>query len=181
MGGDSIKGREGIRESYLKLASSGKEEPLTTHSDFFETNFAYVYGSYYKGALVMDQMSYIIGDQALMEGVRRFVEEWKWQHPQGKDFVRCMEKVSDMELDWFFNYWIGGTKTIDYAVSLGPGTNEITLTRQKSHSHADRCGGDPGRRRPGHVLHPPLDDAWGKTTRRRYCEDHLRPVAVAQG
>ena len=40
-----------IYEDYRELVASGKEEPLTTHADRFDTSLAYGTGSYDKGAI----------------------------------------------------------------------------------------------------------------------------------
>src|SRR5678809_1565550 len=42
-----------VYAGYFNLARSGKEEPLTTHADHYNTNFAYVSAAYSKGAVFM--------------------------------------------------------------------------------------------------------------------------------
>ena len=41
---------------------------------------------------------------------------WRFKHPKVNDFIRVAEKVSDMKLDWYREYWINTTKTIDYSI-----------------------------------------------------------------
>jgi hypothetical protein len=38
------------------------------------------------------------------------------KHPNANDFIRVAEKISGMELDWYKEYWVYSTKTIDYSV-----------------------------------------------------------------
>ncbi len=47
---------------YFALVKSGLEEPLTTHADHFNTNFAYGIASYSKGEMFIEQLGYIVGD-----------------------------------------------------------------------------------------------------------------------
>ena len=101
---------------YFTLAKSGKEEPLSTHADQFETNFAYGRGSYSKGAVTVAQLGYIIGEENLRKGLLNYYEQWKFKHPDLINFTRVMEKTSGLELDWYFDYWINSTKTIDYGI-----------------------------------------------------------------
>lgn len=104
--------------AYRDLVESGIEEPLTTHADHFETNRAYSIAAYSKGSIFLHQLSYIIGKETFDRGMRRYFEEWKYKHPNPNDFKRVMEKVSGLELDWYFENWIGTTKIIDYGVDL---------------------------------------------------------------
>jgi hypothetical protein len=106
----------GEYNSYYGLVRSGKEEPLTTHADHYNTNFAYSIASYSKGAIFLEQLGYIVGadvrDKILMEYYRL----WRFKHPNAADFIRVAEKVSDMKLDWYKEYWVNSTKTIDYSI-----------------------------------------------------------------
>ncbi len=101
---------------YFYLVKSGLEEPLTTHADHFITNFAYSIGSYSKGAIFLEQLGYIVGDEVRDRILQEYYREWRFKHPNASDFMRVAEKVSGMKLDWYKEYWIGTTKTIDYSI-----------------------------------------------------------------
>lgn len=117
---------------YTNFAKSGYEEPLITHADHFQTNAAYSVGSYTKGALFLHQLNYIIGKQAFDKGMLRYYYEWRFKHPNANDFIRVMEKVSGMELDWYKEYWINTTHNIDYAIkSVSEVTEYVQITMQR--------------------------------------------------
>lgn len=101
---------------YFQLVKSGREEPLTTHADHFNTNFAYSVASYSKGNVFMEQLGYIVGapvrDRILLE----YYRQWRFKHPNVNDFVRLSEKESGLELDWYKEYFVNSTKTIDYGI-----------------------------------------------------------------
>lgn len=103
-------------DSYFSLVRSGLEEPLTTHADHFNTNYAYSVASYSKGDMFLEQLGYITGaatrDRILLEYYRL----WRFRHPNASDFMRVAEKVSGMKLDWYQEYWVSTTKTIDYGI-----------------------------------------------------------------
>ena len=107
---------DGTYKGYYSLTKSGKEEPLTTHADHFNTNAAYSPAAYSKGGVFMEQLGYIVGapvrDRILLE----YYRQWRFKHPNAADFIRIAEKVSDMKLDWYKEYWINSTKTIDYSI-----------------------------------------------------------------
>jgi len=101
---------------YKNLAISGSEEPMSTHSDHYNTNFAYGQAAYSKGAVFMNQLGYVIGADNLDKGILQYFDTWKFKHPNPNDFIRVMEKQSGMELDWYKEYMVYTTRTIDYAV-----------------------------------------------------------------
>jgi hypothetical protein len=101
---------------YFNLAKSGKEEPLTTHADHYNTNFAYGSAAYSKGAVFMEQLGYIVGAQVRDKILLEYYRLWRYKHPNAQDFVNIAERVSNMKLDWYKEFWINSTKTIDYAI-----------------------------------------------------------------
>jgi hypothetical protein len=106
----------GTVSAYTALATSGMEEPLTTHADHYHTNYAYGIASYVKGAVFLLQMEYIIGKQAFDKGLLRYFHTWKFKHPDANAVTRSFERESGLELDWYKEDWVNTLNTIDYAV-----------------------------------------------------------------
>jgi aminopeptidase N len=106
----------GSYAGYFNIAKSNFEEPLTTHSDHYNTNYAYGIASYSKGAVFLCQLGYIISDSLLDKVLLKYYTQWKFKHPTPNDFIRIAENLTGIELQWYKEYWINGTKTIDYAV-----------------------------------------------------------------
>ncbi len=103
-------------ENYCRFAVSGKEEALSTHADHYNTNTAYGVGSYTKGSVFLQQIKYIVGEENFNKGMLKYFDEWQFRHPNANDFIRVQEKNADIKLDWFREYFVNTTKTIDYAV-----------------------------------------------------------------
>ncbi len=119
-------------DSYFFLAKSGFEEPLTTHADHFNTNVGYSIAAYSKGAVFLGQLGYIVGEETLDRIMLEYYKQWKFKHPNADDFIRVAEKQSNMHLDWYKEYWVNSTKTIDYGIdSLWEegGVSKIRLKR----------------------------------------------------
>lgn len=102
--------------SYVSLVKSGKEEPLTTHADHYNLNSAYGPAVYSKGAVFVEQLGYIVGAPVRDKILLEYYKQWRFKHPNAADFILIAEKVSDMKLDWYKEYWINSTKTIDYKI-----------------------------------------------------------------
>lgn len=122
---------EGSYRSYYALVKSGKEEPLTTHADHYNTNYAYSIASYSKGDIFLAQLGYITGDAVRDKILLEYYRLWRFKHPNISDFIRVAEKVSDMKLDWYKEYWVSSTKTIDYGIDslwVAAGKTNIRLS-----------------------------------------------------
>jgi len=114
--------------SYVGFSKSGMEEAISTHADHFISNSAYSVASYVKGSVFLNQLSYIIGNEAFEKGMLSYYNTWKFKHPNPNDFIRIMEKESGMELDWYKEHWVNTTNTIDYAVkSVTQGNKKRTV------------------------------------------------------
>jgi len=111
---------------YIRLRNSGKQEPLTTHSDHFNTNRAYSTAAYTMGSLVPYQLAYIMGQETFDQAFRDYYYTWRFHHPEPTDLEKIMEAHSGMVLDWFFLDWIGTTKGLDYAIEDVQGDGDKT-------------------------------------------------------
>lgn len=122
----------GSYAGYFRLAKSGQEEPMSTHSDHYNTNFAYSSAAYSKGAVFLEQLGYVIGAETRDRGMLRYFNTWKFKHPNVNDLIRVMEKESDLELDWYKEYFVNTTKTIDYGIKqVKPMGNETEITLER--------------------------------------------------
>ncbi|MEL6124071.1 MAG: M1 family metallopeptidase, partial [Bacteroidota bacterium] len=116
----------------IRFNARGYEEPLSMHSDHFNTNSAYGVGAYTKGAVCLEQLKYIIGERAMYRGLKDYFNTWKFKHPTPNDFFRIMELNSDIELDWFKEYFVYTTHYPDYAVKdVAPVDGGTNITLQK--------------------------------------------------
>ncbi|HEX7845449.1 MAG TPA: M1 family metallopeptidase [Chitinophagaceae bacterium] len=102
--------------SYYRLVKSGKEEPQTTHADHYNTNYAYKIASYVKGAIFLEQLGYITGAPVRDKILLDYYRQWRFKHPAASDFLKIAEKASGLKLDWYKEYWVNTTKTIDYEI-----------------------------------------------------------------
>jgi hypothetical protein len=117
-----------VYNAYLALANSGVEQPQTTHSDRYTFNQAYSLASYYKGAVFLAQLGYIMGEENLNKTLKKYFDDYIFKHPKPLDIIRIAEKISGLELDWYLTDFTQTTNTIDYGVKTIE-NNSITLER----------------------------------------------------
>jgi len=110
---------------YFALVKSQFEEPMSTHADHYNTNYGYSLDAYAKGAVFLSQLGYIVSDKVRDAILLEYYNQWRFKHPNPNDFIRVAEKVSNIELQWYKEYWINSIKNIDYALG-NIGTDSIT-------------------------------------------------------
>lgn len=115
-------------DSYYKFVKYNISEPMTTYADYYRYNYAYGISSYDKGAIFLKQLAYVIGEDSLEKALQKYYVDFIFKHPTPHNFLRTVEKISGISLDWYYNNWIETTRTIDYSVSVKNG-NEIVLER----------------------------------------------------
>lgn len=106
---------------YIRDAIKWEDMPLNTHSDDF--NGALHHGGgyahvYYKGATMLYNLQYVLGDKLFIEAMQHYVNKWQMAHPYPDDFRKAITEYTKTDLTWFFDQWIETTKRIDYSIDL---------------------------------------------------------------
>lgn len=117
--------------SYFQLAKSGFEEPMTTHADHYNSNYGYSNAAYSKGEVFMEQLGYIVGAEIRDKILLEYYNRWRFKHPNANDLIRTAEDVSGIQLDWYKEYWVNTTKTIDYKIDSLWEENGVSKIRLK--------------------------------------------------
>jgi aminopeptidase N len=116
-------------DQYYFLARSPFDEPMSTHANYYRTNLAYNTNAYYKGAVFLRQLGYIVGEPAIDKILMAYYQQWRFKHPTPNDFVRIAEKTSGMQLQWYKEYMMNTTKTINYSIDSLWEMNGVTKVR----------------------------------------------------
>ncbi len=75
-------GTRSIQECYDRLlppAQLNALEPMSTPSDYFDANWGYDVVAYYKGAIFLNQLKYILGEAPFWKGMKKYYENWQVQ------------------------------------------------------------------------------------------------------
>lgn len=115
-GKNALNSHLGSHRNYQYLVKKDLQEPLTTHADHYKLNMTYGISVYSKGEVFLDQLSYIIGRESFMKGMKEYYNQWRFKHPTPSDFKKVMEQASGIELDWYLEQFIGTTNFIDYSI-----------------------------------------------------------------
>lgn len=128
-GKNEINPHNGAYRGHKFLILSEQKEPLSTPSDYFTTNRNYGISAYSRGQVFLAQLRFIVGDETFAKIMLEYYAQWNLKHPDPWDFIKVAEEVSNIQLDWYLNYWLNTTKAIDYAIvdidKNKPGTDII--------------------------------------------------------
>ena len=129
---DLPENHSGSYRGYYFLLKQKLEEPLTTHSDHYNTNLGYSISAYSRGDIFLEQLGYIVSDSLRDKILLQYYKLWRFKHPNASDFVKVAQDVSGIQLDWYKEYWVSTIKTIDYGIDSlweDNGISKIRLRR----------------------------------------------------
>lgn len=118
-----------IQVSYDQLLPPAKMnalEPMSTPSEYFDANWSYDGSAYHKGAIFLNQLKYIVGEEMFYSGIRKYYSKWMFGRPDGDDFIMCMEQASGMQLKWYLDLWTKTNKNIDYVIGKVEKKGQVT-------------------------------------------------------
>jgi hypothetical protein len=104
-------GERGLdRMSYVPLAD---RDPLSRPAWLFLDGGSYGAITYSKTALMMLTLENLIGEKAVLHGLRVYFDRNKFKHPGPEDFTATMNEAVGEDLDWYWKQAIYGTETLD--------------------------------------------------------------------
>jgi aminopeptidase N len=93
------------KQNYFKEAHEKYMRPIVFNryrfpNDLFDRH------SYEKGALVLNMLRFVIGDDAFRRGLNRYLNRYSFQSVDTEDLRAAVEGVSGQRLGWFFDQWL---------------------------------------------------------------------------
>lgn len=91
--------------------------PVGTRSELFPNYAWYGYLSYSKPQAVFYMLRERIGKETMRRVLRAYYDRYAFRHVTGAAFQAVAEEVTGRDLDWFFDQWLRGTATLDWAIT----------------------------------------------------------------
>ncbi|MFT3886305.1 MAG: M1 family metallopeptidase [Flavobacteriales bacterium] len=105
-----------VYAGYMRDAVKGTAPPINVHSDEFGYHGGGYRHVYYRTAVMLFNLQYVLGDTLFSKAMRHYFDQWKVCHPYVEDFRQSVTDLTHVDLNWFFDQWIETDKRIDYAV-----------------------------------------------------------------
>jgi len=95
-----------------------EDQSINLHSDHYSSiNYGLVV--YGKAAEALEFLENYLGKELMDSCMHTFYKEWYLKHPGPEDFKEVFERVSEKNLNWFFDGFMGRENTYDYGFSKG--------------------------------------------------------------
>jgi hypothetical protein len=124
--------------TYYLTATNGLLKPvLTPAPEFIDEPAAYAGVTYAEASCVVDMLRRQVGDSCFDQLMRTYFRRYYLRHPSTTDFIEVAEEATRREasgraLGRFFEQWLHGSGTCDYAVkgvARKPDGSEVTVER----------------------------------------------------
>ena len=89
--------------------------------------------TYGKGASVLKQLSYFLGEDDFREGLQRYFQKYAYRNTTLREFIRMLAEASNKNLNTWQTSWLQtsglNTLKIDWACGIDPETEKSKITR----------------------------------------------------
>lgn len=118
----------GRGQSYGQISGNEEEAP-----SMYVTNYGgsmYGFQTYVKAPMMLAMLGGIVGDDAVQAAMSAYTHTWAFKHPSPWDFMFFMSNELEMDLGWFWYYWLFTTERVDGSianVSMTGGRTTVTV------------------------------------------------------
>jgi len=103
-------------ERAAMLERSGITEPVGTPAEEFSSFPMYGAMAYTKASLIFRMLRELLGEDTFRLLLREYYARYRLRHVTEDDLRGLADEVSGRSLGWFFDAWLHGTETLDYAI-----------------------------------------------------------------
>lgn len=118
LSGADTRGRpanfDGRGQSYGRRSGNVAEPTMMWPSNY--AGSMYGFQAYQKAPLMLSMLGGIVGDDEVQRAIREYTEAWAFKHPSPWDFAFSVSHSLDMDLGWFWNYWLWTTESVEGSI-----------------------------------------------------------------
>ncbi len=116
---------DGLGQSYGRI-SGNPLEPSMMHPANYSGSM-YGFQTYQKAPQMLSMLGGIVGDAEVQRAMKEYTKVWAFKHPTPWDFASFMSQSLDVELGWFWYYWLWTTESVDGSIKSVETSNGKTL------------------------------------------------------
>jgi hypothetical protein len=119
---------DGYGQSYGRISGSEDEAPLMWSANYAGTGYGFQ--TYQKTPLMLSMLGGIVGDEAVINAMKKYTETWAYKHPSPWDYMFFMNHELGQNLEWFWYYWLFTTESVEgsiQSVKTSDGSTIVTV------------------------------------------------------
>lgn len=121
---------DGLGQSYGRISGSEDEAPLMWSAN--DAGSGYGFQTYQKTPLMLSMLGGIVGDEPVINAMKKYTTTWAYKHPSPWDYMFFMNNELGQNLEWFWNYWLFTTESVEgsiESVKTENGTTTVTVNQ----------------------------------------------------
>lgn len=104
-----------LEKTVVWQCKRGRNQACRVHSNDMNS-LNYGFGAYEYPAWSFKYLEDYLGEQLFDKCIKSYYEEWQFKHPQPEDLKEVFYRVSDQNLDWFFEDLLGKAGFVDHSI-----------------------------------------------------------------
>jgi hypothetical protein len=105
---------DGLGQSYGRNSGSESEAPMMWSAN--DAGSGYSFQTYGKTPLMLSMLGGIVGDEAVINAMKKYTATWSFKHPSPWDYMFFMNNELHQDLEWFWYYWLFTTETVEGSI-----------------------------------------------------------------
>ena len=103
-----------LGQSYGRMSGNENEAPMMWSAN--DAGSGYSFQTYSKTPLMLSMLGGIVGDEAVINAMKKYTTTWAWKHPSPWDYIFFMNNELGQDLEWFWYYWLWTTETVEGSI-----------------------------------------------------------------
>ncbi len=105
---------DGYGQRYGRISGSEDEAPLMWSANYAGTGYGFQ--TYSKTPLMLSMLGGIVGDEAVINAMKKYTSTWSYKHPSPWDYMFFMNHELGQNLEWFWYYWLFTTESVEGSI-----------------------------------------------------------------
>ncbi|HIK62662.1 MAG TPA: M1 family peptidase [Flavobacteriales bacterium] len=95
---------------------------------------------YPKGAMVLDMLKYVVGEDEYRKAIKHYLEKHAYENVDSEDLLIAFHESLGLSLDWFWEQWVYKGGEPNYEVSYKRIKQEVTFIVEQLHDTTELIG-----------------------------------------
>lgn len=105
---------DGLGQSYGRMSGDEDEAPLMWSAN--DAGSGYGFQTYAKTPLMLSMLGGIVGDEAVINAMKKYTAVWSYKHPSPWDYMFFMNNELGQNFEWFWYYWLFTTESVEGSI-----------------------------------------------------------------